>query len=64
MRGRRRGERKGSWGRVEEERVFWVNSRGVLGGRKGRRKSILRGAMPGRILVVGMVVMNGDGAWM
>lgn len=42
------GERKGSCGR--EVSVFWVKRRGVFGGRKGRRKSILRIGSRGRIL--------------
>jgi hypothetical protein len=40
-------ERNGSCGR--EVRVFCVNRRGAFGGRKGRRKSILRIGSRGRI---------------
>lgn len=45
------GERKGSCGRNRGVRVFWVKSRGELGGRYGLRKSILRIGSRGRIVV-------------
>jgi hypothetical protein len=41
-------DRKGSCGR--EVRVFCVKRRGAFGGRKGRKKSILRIGSRGRIL--------------
>lgn len=34
--------------------MFWVKGRGAFGGRKGRRKSILRMGSRGRILNISM----------
>jgi hypothetical protein len=49
--GRRLGEeRNGSCGRDLGSNVFWVKSRGALGGRSGRINSILRTGILGRIL--------------
>lgn len=45
------GERKGNCGRDCGMSVLWVNRRGELGGRKGRRKSIRRVGSRGRIVV-------------
>jgi hypothetical protein len=50
--GRRLGEeRKGSCGRDRGVRVFWVKGRRELGGRKGRRKSILLIGSRGLIVI-------------
>lgn len=43
-------ERNGSCGRDRGNKVFWVKSRGELGGRRGRMNSILRTGILGRIV--------------